>query len=516
MNVLYMLRRARDLHGRQPAVLTNEGNLTWREFFRRVESSAAFLLSSGLDPGDRAAVLLSNCPAFLELTYSTAMGRIVIVPLNTRWGIEDFVFSIVDSGSKVLVIDHRYTAMGLQIAERVPGLKLMYVGSGQCPEGMIDYKAGVDASSPVKLQEPSPDDLAGIFYTSGTTGGPKGAMLTHRNLYSNCVLTFGTGLQMSGTYLHAAPMFHVADGAGTHSATIAGSAHCFAEVFEPIAVLTAIEKYRVTTAVLVPTMINLLVNHPDIGKYDLSSLRIVMYGASPMPVSLLEQAMKTLGCKFQQGYGMTETSPVLTILQPEDHRFENLDQTFTPIRSAGRPIIGMEVKVFDFDDTELPPSQIGEVVARGDNVMKGYWNRPEINTEVLRGGWMHTGDIGAFDDEGFLYILDRKKDMIKTGGENVYSPEVESILVSHQDVLEAAVIGVPHERWGETVCAVVVLRPGASCQPAEIIEYCRGRMTHFKCPTAVIITDALPKGGTGKIQKQVLRKQFGTASAAGA
>ena len=350
---------------------------------------------------------------------------------------------------------------------------------------------------------------------SGTTGGPKGAMLTHRNLYSNAMLTMASGMDLGSVYLHAAPMFHLADGAGTHVTTLLGAAHCFVEVFDPTAVLDAIERYRVTASVLVPTMINAVVNHPDLGTYDLSSLDRILYGASPMPLPLLERAMNVLGCKFQQAYGMTETSPVLTMLAPEDHRLENLDATFAPVRSAGRPIVGMEVRVVDFDDRPVPVGEVGEIVARGDNVMQGYWKRPEIDAEVLRGGWMHTGDMGAFDERGFLYILDRKKDMIKTGSENVYSPEVEAALVAHDDVLEAAVIGIPDERWGETIRAIVALRPGAQCTEADIIGHCRARMTHFKCPTSVVFIDALPKGGTGKVQKPVLRARYGGVGAAG-
>lgn len=511
MNLLYPLRRARDLHGGDPAVLDGAAKVTWNEFYQSVERSAWYL-SSRFGSGERVALLLSNSPVFLELLYSAAMSGVVVVPLNIRWGIEDFVFSLVDSGSQALIVDHRFAGLGRQIRDRVGGLELVWAGRGECPPDMTDYHAAVASAEPAEMAEPAPEQLAGIFYTSGTTGGPKGAMLTHRNLYANAMLSLASGIRLGPIYLHAAPMFHLADGAATHVTTLRGAAHAFVEVFDPVAVLAAIERHRVAAVILVPTMINLIVNHPDLGNYDLSSLDYVLYGASPMPLPLLERAMKVLGCKFQQAYGMTETSPVLTVLQPEDHRLEGLDEHFAPVRSAGRPILGMEVRVVDFDDRPVPVGQAGEIIARGDNVMKGYWKRPEINREVLRGGWMHTGDMGAFDERGFLYILDRKKDMIKTGAENVYSPEVESMLVSHPRVLEAAVIGVADERWGETIRAVVVLRAGADCTVEEIIEYCRARMTHFKCPTSVVFVEALPKGGTGKVQKPVLRAKYGSAS----
>jgi long-chain acyl-CoA synthetase len=514
MNVLYFLRRARDIHGSSIAVLDGDSKLTYREFYERVHRVASFLDSIGLSRGERASVILSNSPAYLELYYALPMAGGIIVPLNNRWGIDDFVFSITDSGSTALIVDDRFADIARQIAGRVPGLRLVYAGRGDCPNAMIDYHAGTGTAAPVEFDEPSPEDLAGIFYTSGTTGGPKGAMLTHRNVCSNAVLCLASGLGVGAVYLHAAPMFHLADGAATHSTTATGAAHAFIEAFEPGDFLRAVEKYRVSASVLVPTMINMVVNHPDLATTDLSSLDRILYGASPMPLPLLKTAMEKLGCRFQQAYGMTETSPVLTILRPEDHRFDNAGQTYAPVRSAGRPILGMEVRVVDVEDRDVAPGEVGEIIARGDNVMKGYWKRPEISAEVLRGGWMHTGDMGTFDENGYLYILDRKKDMIKTGGENVYSPEVESMLISHDAVLEAAVIGMPHPVWGETIRAIVVRRPGAGLTEHELIEYCRERMTHFKCPTSVVFLDALPKGGTGKVQKTVLRRMYGGPAAA--
>ena len=224
---------------------------------------------------------------------------------------------------------------------------------------------------------------------------------------------------------------------------------------------------------------------------------------------------KFTGARFRQGYGLTETSPLLTVLPPEEHVFDGVEQRFHPIKSAGRPVVGVEVRVVDEHDRDLAPGQVGEVVARGANIMKGYWNRPEINAEVMRGGWFHTGDMGTFDERGFLYILDRKKDMIKTGGENVYSPEVEDVLYAHAAVLEAAVIGIPDEKWGEAIKAVVVARPGQQLTEGDLIDYCRARLTHFKCPSSVDFADGLPKGGTGKIQKNLLRERFWKGQAKG-
>jgi long-chain acyl-CoA synthetase len=232
------------------------------------------------------------------------------------------------------------------------------------------------------------------------------------------------------------------------------------------------------------------------------------YGASPMPLDLLKRATARLGPIFQQGYGMTEAAPLLTWLPKASHSFEEAGEKWAAVKSAGRPIVGVDVRVVDTEDRQLPPYEIGEVIARGDNVMMGYWKREEITANTLRNGWLHTGDLGAFDERGYLHILDRAKDMIKTGGENVYSPEVETVLYRHPSVLEAAIIGIPDEKWGEAIRAVVVLRPGCEATGEEIITFCREHLTHFKCPSSVEFIDALPKGGTGKIQKNRLREKF--------
>ncbi len=501
MNIVYMIRHASRVHANRIAVDYEGQQITWKQFYRVAQNSARRLVELGVRKGDRVGVLFGNSPAFLDLYYSIAMAGALIVPLNTRWAAQEMRFTLEDSGSKLLFIDDRFA----HLKDQLGGIPVMEPFAPDADGPGFDY------------EEPDENDVAGLFYTSGTTGGPKGAMLTHRNIYMNalhiCISPFGP--EPHWRWLHASPMFHLADAGVLHGVTLNGATHCFLPSFDAEALMKAIERYRVTHVLLVPTMINLLLNHPNFGRYDLSSLQGINYGASPMPLALLKEAMDKLGCKFTQGYGMTEASPLLTALHSDDHRLDNADQRFAPVKSAGKPAVGVEVRVVDFDDRELPPGEVGEIVARGPNVMKGYWNRPDINAEVLRGGWLHTGDLGAFDEEGYLYIYDRKKDMIKTGSENVYSPEVESALCAHADVLEAAVIGIPDPVWGETIRAVVVLRPGCQASPDDLIAWCRGRLTHFKCPRSVVFTDSLPKGGTGKVQKQVLRARFGSAATAG-
>jgi long-chain acyl-CoA synthetase len=460
-----------------------------------------------LERGDRVAVLLLNSPEYAELYYSTTLAGVAIVPLNTRWSLSEYVFSISDCGARVLIYDDRFASLVQPIRDACPCLLAAL--------HVVEYAAAREASEiAAEWPEPQAGDLAGVFYTSGTTGGPKGAMLTQQNVYMNAVHAILNGLRGDCRYLHAAPMFHLADGATVHFTTFCGGSHHFLPSFDPELAMQTIERERIQATLLVPTMINMLVNHPAFARYDLSSLETLIYGASPMPLSLVREVRSKLPhVKLVQGYGMTETSPLLTILQPEDHCLDSADHAFAPVRSAGRPMMGVEVRVVDELDRPLPAGKPGEIVARGPNVMAGYWNRPEINREVLRGGWMHTGDIGVFDDAGYLYILDRKKDMIKTGGENVFSPEVESTILAHPAILETAVIGVPHPTWGETICAFTVCRAGAAVAEADVMAHCRERLAHFKCPTSVIFVESLPKGGTGKVQKTALRRLLAGAAA---
>jgi long-chain acyl-CoA synthetase len=408
-------------------------------------------------------------------------------------------------------VDDYFVRVVPALSAALPELRYLFAGNGARPAGMADYEACLAAATPAVFDGPLPDEngVVALFYTSGSTGGPKGVMLTHKNLYANAMHGMvALAVTKDWVWLHGAPMFHVADATVVYSLVMQGGRSCFVPAFDPEACLKAIERYRVTHTFVVPTMLNAMVNHPAFDRYDTSSLRMLIYGASPMPLDLLRRALEKLRCPFAQGYGLSEASPTLTYLGHEDHTLENSGRQFAPVKSAGRPVLGVEVRVVDLNDRELPPGEVGEVVARGDNIMKGYWNQPAITAETLRGGWLHTGDMGTFDARGYLYILDRKKDMIKPGGENVYSPEVESMIASHPEVLEVAVIGLPDDTWGEAIKAAVVCRPGSALTEAELIDYCRERMAHFKCPTSVDFMDALPKGGTGKVQKTVLRDRY--------
>jgi long-chain acyl-CoA synthetase len=514
MDVGYALRRARQLHPDAIAAYDGERSIAFAQFADRVTRISNALREMGVRPGDRVAVLMLNSLRYFELYHAVPLAGAIVVPINIRWNPAEIVFGLSDSGTRLLVVDDYFARVAPALSASLPELQYLFAGNGACPAGMADYEARLAAAEPSAPDGPLPDenDVVALFYTSGSTGGPKGVMLTHKNLYANAMHGIvAQAITKDWVWLHAAPMFHVADGTVVYSLVMQGGRSCFMPAFDPEACLKAIERYRVTHTFVVPAMLNAMVNHPSFNRYDTSSLRMMIYGASPMPLDLLQRAQEKLHCPFAQGYGLTEASPTLTYLGPEDHALANAGEQFAPVKSAGRPLVGVEVRVVDAMDRELPPGEVGEVVARGDNIMKGYWNQPAHTRDTLRGGWLHTGDMGMFDTRGYLYILDRKKDMIKPGGENVYSPEVESMIASHPEVLEVSVIGLPDEKWGEAIKAVVVRRPGSALTEQGLIDYCRERMAHFKCPASVDFMDALPKGGTGKVQKTVLRARYGRA-----
>jgi acyl-CoA synthetase (AMP-forming)/AMP-acid ligase II len=514
MNLLDCLRRP-VLHAPdRPAILHDGHSVTYRQLWDRCLRGAA-LLRQFARPGDRVAVIMLNRPSYLEAFYANHLAHTLIVPLNIRWNVEDFVFAINDSESRVVMLDERFAALLPVLQARCPSLETyLFAGDGECPAGMVDWRSLANTAPLATVDEPDEDSDVGLFYTSGTTGGPKAAILTHRNLFYNASLFFFEGFPSVSVYLHAAPMFHLADIPSVYTVTMQSNAHAFLKGFDPVQLMQLVQDYRITGVTLVPTMIGMVLNHPRVGEFDLSSLQAVLYGATPMPAVFLDLARRMLpNCRFMQGYGMTELAPLATVLNMDDHErdWTHLGENprYHPLRSAGRPVFGADVRVVDYQDRDVPAGDPGEVIVKSPGVMRGYWKRDDVNVEILRGGYMHTGDIGAFDELGYLYILDRKKDMIKPGGENVFSPEVEGQIMAHPAVLEAAIIGVGHPKWGETIRAIVALRPGHECTEQQLIDYCRERMTHFKCPTSVVFVEALPKGGTGKVQKMVLREQYG-------
>ena len=475
----------------------------------RVARFAGALRQLGLQPGDRVGMLGLNSDWYLEYYLGTYWAGGAVNPINTRWSAAEIAFSLADCDTRLLLVDDHFAAMADELRRRCPGLRtLVHVGDGAPPAGMLSYEALVVAHAPVADALRGGEDLAGVFYTGGTTGSPKGVMLSHRNIFVNAVAMLAEGAVQHGCVgLHAAPMFHLGDGCFMNAMLASGGTHVMLPRFEPLAMMQVIAAERVTEAMLVPTMIQMLVDHPALAQHDVSTLRNLVYGASPIGEGLLDRAMRAIpGTGFTQLYGMTELSPVATILTPEMHR--DAGRSLGRHRSAGRAAIGCELRVVDALGQELPRGEVGEIAVRGAGVMMGYWNKPAETAAAVRDGWMFTGDGGRMDGDGYVYIVDRLKDMIVTGGENVYSVEVEGAIATHPAVAQCAVIGVPDDPWGELVHAFVVCKPGQQLTPEQIVAHCREHIAGYKCPRRVSFVDALPLSGAGKILKTSLRAPF--------
>jgi acyl-CoA synthetase (AMP-forming)/AMP-acid ligase II len=483
---------------------------SWGELLARVTRLAAGIRGLGIGPGDRVAILALNSDRYLEFFYAVSWAGAVFVPVNTRLAGPEIVFWLNDSESRLLFVDEQFLEpLGRVRGELTTVEQAVYIGEGAAPAGTTHHEALIEASAAMDDAGRADDDLAGIFYTGGTTGRSKGVMLSHANLVTNALNGASVvGIDRNSSYLHAAPMFHLADGALAFAITMMGGRHCYLAHFDPEAVLKSLQDEAVTLALLVPTMVNMLVQHPKVGDYDLSKLQKLMYGASPMPEAVARRAMQLLPqVGFIQGYGQTECAPILTLLTPEFH--VTAGPKAGRMTSVGHPVPACEVSVRDENDEPCPPGVVGEVCGRGPNVMLGYWKQPELTAHTLRNGWLHTGDGGYLDQDGFLYIVDRMKDMIISGGENVYSAEVESALHQHPAVAECAVIGVPDQKWGERVHAIVRLKPGHAAGAEDLIAHCHQLIAGYKCPRSLDFREQpLPLSGAGKILKTELRKPY--------
>lgn len=509
MNITLGLRRAQQVNRGGLAIIEGDAARTWGEVGERVARLACAFGQLGMQRGDRLAVLCVNSGRYLELYLATAWAGIVIVPLNTRWSAAENEAALEDCGARWLVVDATFEAVGRQLASGVGGVQLIWAGDETAREGMRGYDDLIASAQPAPDVMCDRDDLAGIFYTGGTTGRSKGVMLSHGNLVANAFNALAEGLfRSSAIYLHAAPMFHLANGAAMYALLISGGTNVIIPGFTPDAVVNAVQRHRVSEVLLVPTMIQMLVDSPAMEGADFSSLRRIVYGASPMSEAVLDRAAAKLPCVgFVQAYGMTELSPIATLSLEDNHVGEA--RRLGRHRSAGRAAFGAEVRIVDENNQDVATGEVGEIIVRGDNVMQGYWNRPEETAKAIVDGWMHTGDGGRMDADGFVYVVDRIKDMIITGGENVYSTEVENTVAQHPAVAQCAVIGIPHDHWGETVHAEVILKPGQDTTPDSIIAFCKERIAGYKCPRSVAIrTEPLPMSGAGKILKTDLRKPF--------
>lgn len=449
-----------------------------------------------------------NSDNYLELFFAIAWAGAVSVPLNTRWAVPENVYALKDSEPVALVVDDQFSMQLPALTAQYPVRSAVFIGDGEAPAGCTGYEAMIERSRPMENECGIDNDLCGIFYTGGTTGHPKGVMLSHKNVVFASVTWIATlHFSESITYLHSAGFFHLAGASPAMALTMAGGTHVCLPKFDAVTALRIIQEHRVNYCLFVPTMINLLINHSDFAKYDLTSVRYCEYGASPMPDAVLALAMEKLPTwEFIQGYGMTECA-ALTVSMPWRYHFDG--PTWKSKRlGTGYAAYGSDIRIVDEDAREVPRGETGEIAIRGPQVMLGYWRQPEATAAVLKNGWMISGDAAWMDDDGFVYVVDRMKDMIISGGENIYSREVENAVHTHPAVRECAVIGIPNEQWGESVHAVVVLREGMSAAPEAIIEHCRTLIAGYKCPRGVEIRSELPLSAAGKIMKAELRKPY--------
>lgn len=512
-DLTWPLDRAARLYDDAPAVVTDGQALNYGDLERRVDGLGAALAELGISAGDRVGVLAENSLAHLEAWLGIPAHGRVICDLNFRLAESELVFIADDAGIGTLLTDDAWLGVARRLRERCKALaRIVHMGPGPCPDDCVDYETLV-AADPVTPPAHHPDTLAAISYTGGTTGVPKGVMLSHANLLSNAQHNLiSVGHRHSDTFLHVCPMFHVAGTANVLAATWAGARQVILPRFAPDTVAATIERERVTLMLLVPTMIARLLDHLDEHPCDLSSIRELGYAASPVPPRTQLRMLERFDCQVAQFYGMTEAAPSVTRLGADDHRrgLDGSPAEVARLSSAGIPLPGVELQIRDPEtDRELPPGTLGEVCVRGPNIMLGYWNRPEASAEALRGGWYRSGDLGRIDRGGYLFVVDRLKDMIVSGAENVYSIEVEAALVAHPAVSEAAVFGIPHAEWGEAVQAAIVLVDGATVDADELTAFCRSRIAGYKLPRGYDFhTEPLPKSGAGKVLKTALRDPY--------
>jgi acyl-CoA synthetase (AMP-forming)/AMP-acid ligase II len=506
MNLTNILHQAIKSHREKKAVVCKGKEFTYKQFGYRVGKLANALLKLGIGTGDKVAVLHKNCHYFLESYFGVMQTGAALVPLNHHLSANELAFILKNSETELLIANSNFSKKVDDASERVKqNIKIIWTGG--------DYEDFIaSATSTLPLVDVGEEDAAQIYYTSGTTGKSKGVVLSHKNVYSHALCTIAElTLKDTDIWLHAAPLFHLADAWATWAITLAGGSHVLESDFDPKKVCESIEKQRVTLTNLVPTMYYRLVNYPEVGKYDYSSLRVLMSGGAPISPNLVERIIETFKCDYIQTYGMTETSPFLTMSILKDH-LQSLPykEQLRYKSTTGRKFRGIELKVVNERDEEVKTNnrEVGEIIVRGDSITKGYWKLPQETEKVFKNGWLYTGDMAVINKEGYITIVDRKDDMIITGGENVYSIEVENILYIHPAVLEAAVIGVPDEEWGEIVKAIVVLKEGEKATEKEIIKFCKGRVAAYKVPKLVEFQECLPKVGSGKICKKMLKKKY--------
>jgi len=521
------LRYAREQFPNKLAVVCGNNRFTYKQFADRSARLAGALMDAGAQPGDRIVFLSANCHRLLEAYYGVLEAGCVLLPLNIRLAAQELGFVINDAGARFVFLDQHFLPLIEAIRESVPSVDAFFLLDSQPQRRWLapeNYETLVDQSKEFQRDVAQVDEnsVAELFYTSGTSDTPKGVILTHRNVYLHAlsvIAAYQTSKTMAGqtscetVTLHTIPLFHANGWGNAHTITLVGGTHVMIHHFNPAEVFRLVQQERVTSSAMVPTMVNALIHFPERTKYDLSSLRSIMIGGAASSPSLVREVEEKFGCACISGYGLTETSPVLAISPMKPGMSWTGEQRFAGQAMTGFAIPGVELRVVDTSGNNVPHdgTSIGEVLARGDAVMEGYWGRPDATATAMEEGWFHTGDVATIDANNYILIVDRKKDIIISGGENISSLEVEKVLASHSSVYEAVVIPVPDEKWGEVPKALVVLKPGSPANESELLSFCRSKLAHYKCPHSVEFLDSLPKTGTSKLLKRELREKYAGA-----
>jgi len=512
------LERAIKIYGQKTGVICGDHRFSYVDYGKRVNQLSNGLLKLGVQKGDRISYLGYNCHRLLEAFYGIPQVGAILLPLNIRLVPKDFSYIINESTPKVLFLDKDFIPQIESIRSEIPCVEhyILLEAMEHAPTWITgsyeEMIAGASSEAPFPFGKYPfiEDDTAEIFYTSGTTGTPKGVMLTHRNLYLHALETLAVSpMDESDIQLHLIPLFHV-NGWGTpHYFTAKGGTHIMTQKFDPLEAIKIIQNEKVTRLYIIPTMVNAILDLPDFKAFDVSSMRILLIGGAPPPTGIIERTEEAFGCLVHTAFGMSETCPL--IAWPELGPFVDPEiRKYRAKKTWGFPMLGVEFRVVDVEGNDLPwdGKAIGELLVRGDMVMKGYYANPEETENALKDDWYHTGDLVSMGPDGSLFIKDRMKEIIISGGENISSLEVEQVLYSHPDILECAVIGKFHEKWGEVPMAFVVLQKGSRVTAEEIIDFARSEMARFKVPKEVRIIDQFPRGGTGKIMKSVLRDRI--------
>ena len=500
-------------YGDREILVSQDRRFTGRQYVDRVYRLGNALMGLGLNKGDRVSLLLNNSNYSAECFRGANSAGLPFVSLNARNAAPEHLYILNNAGSKALIVGEEFLPMIETILPDAPALEHVIVVPGKTKGNYLSYEALLENAS---AEEPdvtiTAEDAYSIRYTSGTTGKPKGVLQLFKSditqLYN--ALMEGLDIQKTDAVALTAPVTH-ASGSMVLPHMAKGAKVVIMPGFDAEELLKTVEKERITTLYLVPTMIVMLINHPNLDQYDISSVRTIRYGASPIAPNVLKKAIGIFGDVFLQGYGLTEASMPVTLLTKEDHILDGSEKSLKRLKSIGREVLIAKVSIQDPECNMLPVGETGEICVQSDQVMKAYWKNPEATKETLIDGWLHTGDMGYRDDDGYLYLVDRKKDMIISGGFNIYPREVEDALYLNESVLEAAVVGIPDEKWGETVKAFVVLKTGKTASEEELIAHCRQHLAGYKKPTSVGFLDELPKNANGKILKKDLKAPYWAA-----